>query len=70
MNENHFAEIEATLLYVSEARERAEKASKAISKDGAEPHLIDALDAAETELAAVHKRLMQGTYFAVPEGSA
>ncbi len=66
MNEAHFAEIEKALLYVSEARKRAGKASVAIAKDGAEPHLVAALDALEVELAALHRRTMQGTYFAVP----
>ena len=30
-------------------------------------HLIVALRDAEQELAALHRRLMQGTYFAVPD---
>ena len=40
-----------------------------IAKDGAEPHLVAALDALEAELAALHRRTMQGTYFAVPSVS-
>ncbi len=48
MNEAHFAEIEKTMLYISGARARAERA-------------------AEAELAALHKRLLQRTYFAVPK---
>jgi hypothetical protein len=66
MNEAHFAEVEKTLLYVSEARERAERAAKAIARDGAEVHLVDALEDAERELLAIHRRLLQTTYFAVP----
>jgi hypothetical protein len=67
MNEEHFAEIEKVLLYVSEARERAERAAKTLGKDKAEPHLVAALEQAERDLMALHRRLMQGTYFAVPE---
>ncbi len=67
MNEAHFAEIEKVLLYVSEARERAERAARTIERDGAELHLIAALRDAEQELADLHRRLMQGTYFAIPE---
>lgn len=67
MNEAHFAEIEKTLLYISEARLRAERAAKSIAKDGAEAHLVEALTAAEQELERVGRRLMQQTYFAVPE---
>jgi hypothetical protein len=67
MNEAHFAEVEKTLLFVSEARQRAEKAAKVLAKDGAESHLVAALHEAERELELVHLRLMQGTYFAVPK---
>jgi len=66
MNEAHFAEVEKTLLYVSDARQRAERAAKALAKDGADDHLVEALEEAEQELAAIHRRLMQSTYFAVP----
>lgn len=67
MNEAHFAEIEKTLLYVSEARERAERAARTIESDGAEAHLVEALRETEAELARLHRRLMQATYFAVPK---
>ena len=68
VNEAHFAEIEKTLLYVSEARLRAERAARTIAKDGAEPHLVEALEQAERELEALGRKLMQRTYFAVPDG--
>lgn len=55
MNEAHFAEIEKTLLYISEARERAERAAKTLRRDDAEPHLVEALAAADAELADLHK---------------
>lgn len=67
MNEAHFAEIEKTLLYVSDARERAEKAARTIERDGAEGHLVEALEETERELMALHRKLMQSTYFAVPK---
>lgn len=67
MNEAHFSEIEKTLLYISEARERAERAMRTLEKDGAEAHLVEALRSADAELAALHKRLLQQTYFAVPK---
>ena len=66
MNEAHFAEIEKTLLYISDARERAERAVRALAKDEAEAHLVHALEDTERELAELHRRLMQATYFAVP----
>lgn len=67
MNEAHFAEIEKTLLYISEARERADRAARAIARDAAEEHLVEALEETERELLALHRRLMQSTYFAVPK---
>ena len=66
MNEAHFAEIEKVLLYVSEARERAERTARSLAKAGADEHLVEALEEAERELEAVGRTLMQRTYFAVP----
>ena len=65
MSGEHFAEIEKALLYVSEARERAEGAARTLADGSAEEHLVEALKAADDELLAVHSRLMQRTYFAV-----
>ena len=66
MNEADFAEIEKTLLFISDARERAQRAVRALEKNEAEPHLIVALRDSEAQLAALHRSLMQATYFAVP----
>lgn len=68
MNEAHFAEIERTLLFISEARKRADKASRELRGDGAHAHLVVALEEAEKDLEAVGRHLMQATYFAVPNG--
>ncbi len=67
VNEAHFAEIEKTLLFVSEARKRAERATKELRRDGAEPHLVAALEDAERSLEVLGRHLMQQTYFAVPK---
>ncbi len=67
MNEAHFGEVEKTLLFISDARERADKAAAVLSADGADAHLVEALRSAEAELAALHRTLMQQTYFAVPD---
>ncbi len=67
MNEEHFAEIEVVLLYVSEARERAERTASKLRKDGADEHLVEALRQAEEELEQLGRTLMQRTYFAVPK---
>ncbi len=66
MSESHLSEVEKTLLYISEARERAARARTALEGAGAEPHLIAALRATEQALADDHRKLMQRTFFAVP----
>jgi hypothetical protein len=67
VNEAHFAEIERALLYISEARERAERTARELERTGADAHLIRALEDAEGELKLVGRTLMQRTYFAVPK---
>lgn len=67
LNEAHFREIERALLYISEAVERTRDAAKKIAADGAEQHLVAALEQSADELARTHRTLMQRTYFAVPE---
>jgi hypothetical protein len=67
LNESHFSEIEKVLLYISDARVRAERASKEIAQTEAEPHLVSSLKSAERELKDLHRKLMQATYFSVPK---
>ena len=64
MDEKHFAEIDVAMLYIEEARERAAAALKA---EGADAHLIEALERSTAELSEVARRLRQGTLFAVPK---
>ena len=66
-NEAHYGEVERVLLYISEARERAKKARVALARDGAEPHLIAALDESEKLLRQEHRRLLQATHYAIPD---
>ena len=68
MTDSHSAEIEKTLLFISEARKRAEKTAKSLRTDGADDHLVEALETAERQLEALGRKLMQETYFAVPRG--
>jgi hypothetical protein len=67
LDEQHFAEIDVAMLYIEEARARAERAVDALRKSGADDHLIEALLKAEGELSDVARRLRQGTLFAVPK---
>lgn len=67
VNERHFLEIDAVMLFVEEARRRTERAVDALRRDDAEPHLVQALEAAQEELSDLARRLRQGTFFAVPD---
>lgn len=67
-DERHFAEIDAAMLFIEEARRRTERAVAVLRAAGAEPHLIAALEATEAELSEVARKLRQGTLFAVPSG--
>lgn len=64
MNEEHFRQIETVMLYVGEARKRAERAQKALTKMKAEPHLIEAVKRVERELSETNRFFRHGTYFA------
>lgn len=66
MDEEHFSEIDAAMLYIEEARARAERGAAALRKAGAERHLIEALERTQKQLEDAHRTLMQGTLFAVP----
>ena len=68
MDETHFAEIDAAMLYIEEARARAERAAKTLRAEGADEHLAEALEGAQEQLSDVARALRQGTLFAVPSG--
>lgn len=63
MSAVQFEEVDATLLLLSEARERAERAAKAVTEAGGEAHVVAALEAVDRELLALHRRLMDESIF-------
>jgi hypothetical protein len=67
MNEAHHSEVEKVLLYISEARARAEKARTALARDGADQHLVASLQETEERLRQEHRRLLQTTFYAVSD---
>ncbi len=69
MTERQSSEVEKVLLHVSEARTRARRAAEIVEKDGAEAHIVEALRTAERQLADLHRKLSQGTYYAVADSS-
>jgi hypothetical protein len=66
-DEAQFGEIDIVLLCIEEARRRAERAAKELRSDGAEDTLIEALEHAKGELSETAKKLIHGTFFAVPK---
>lgn len=66
-DEQQFAEIEKTMFDLSGAIRRADSTIEKLRHAGAPSHLIGAMECVQDEMKAAHKRLMQGTYFAVPE---
>ena len=67
LDETHFAEIDVAMLYIEEARVRAERAAAALRKADADSHLVEAMEQAGEEISDVARRLRQGTLFAVPK---
>ena len=67
MDEQHFGEIDVAMLYIEEARSRTERAADELRRNGADQHLVEALEKAHEELSEVARRLRQGTLFAVPK---
>jgi hypothetical protein len=67
LDEESFRRIESTMLYLEEARSRAERAAKEMSDIGAETHLIEATETLRNDLAELARRYRHRTYFAAPE---
>ncbi len=63
VKDNQLALIDSTLMYISEARERAESAAKEMRQASADTTLVAALEEADRELLALHRRLMDAVYF-------
>jgi hypothetical protein len=68
MTEQHANEVERVLLHISDARRRAAKAAEELSDGSDESQSIaEALLAAESGLAQLHRTLKQQTYYATPD---
>ena len=66
VTESQSNEVERLLLYISDARARAARALAAVERDGGEEHILEALRESERDLDAVHRRLSQRTFYALP----
>ena len=70
MTVSHFEALDETLLLLSESRERAERAAREVRDEDGQAHIAEALESVDRELLALHRRLMDETYFYVPTRSS
>jgi hypothetical protein len=63
VNPAHLEEVDKALLLISHARERAERAARAIRSEDAGSRLAAALEEADRRLLVVHSELMRSSYF-------
>ena len=67
LDEKHYGEVDVVLLCIEDARRRAERAAAELRGSGAEDFLVEALEQAQAELSETAKKLIQGSFFAVPK---
>jgi hypothetical protein len=70
MDEEHFNEIDAAILYIEEARARTERAKSALRSVGAPDHLVQALASTERALSDSRRELMHRTLYAAEPAAA
>jgi hypothetical protein len=66
LDEQQYGEVDVVLLYLENARKRAERAAADLRASGAEDFLVEALEQVQEDLSEAAKKLRQGTFFAVP----
>ena len=66
-DEKQYGEVDVVLLYIEDARRRAERAAVELRAGGAEDFLVEAMEQVQEELSATAKKLIQGSFFAVPK---
>lgn len=67
LDEASFKKIESTMLYLEEARARAERAATEMREMGAEIHLIEATEKVRDDVAELARHYRHRTYFAAPK---
>lgn len=67
LDEESFRKIESTMLYLEEARSRAERAAKEMRDLGSETHLIEATETLRDDLSTLARHYRHRTYFAAPK---
>jgi hypothetical protein len=67
LDEASFKKIESTMLYLEEARARADRAAAEMREIGAEVHLIEATEKVRDDVADLARHYRHRTYFAAPK---
>jgi hypothetical protein len=57
LDEKHYGEIDVVLLYIEDARRRAERSAAELRAGGAEDFLVEALEQVQDDLSETAKRL-------------
>lgn len=65
--DSQYQQVEHVLLYLSDARARAQRGADDLQRQGAELHFVSALRQTAAELERLHRELLQATYFAVDD---
>jgi hypothetical protein len=66
-DEQNYGEVDVVLLYLEDARRRAERAVADLRAGGAEDFLVEALEQVQEDISEAARKLRQGTFFAVPK---
>ena len=66
-DEKHYGEVDVVLLYIEDARRRAERAAAELRDGNAQDFLVEAMEQVQQELSATAKKLIQSSFFAVPK---
>jgi hypothetical protein len=66
-DETQYGAVDVVLLCIEDARRRAERAADELRAGGADDFLIEALEQVQQELSTSARKLIQGSFFAVPK---
>jgi hypothetical protein len=68
VTERHLGEIERVLLYIGDARTRADRAAAALAEEDAPAYAVAALADTARRMTEAYRALTQGTYYAIRPG--
>jgi hypothetical protein len=65
VTERHLSEIERVLLYIGDARARADRAAATLARENAPAHVVGALADSALRMKDAYRALTHGTFYAV-----